>query len=83
MFETTTGGGLLVPSRISYDVAPGAFQLRFGAVVTPAAPVGGLGDAGSAGPLLPEGTVSFGTIVLSFVTNPGALARYVAGLMTI
>src|SRR5919201_484784 len=51
VFDTTVGGGFETPTRISYEVAPDDFQLRFGAVVTPTVPSGGFGVFGAAGPL--------------------------------
>ena len=50
VLATTVGGGLGVPSRISYDVAPADCQLRFGLTVTQIAPFGGFGEFGTAGP---------------------------------
>ena len=49
VFDTTVSGGFAVPSRISYDEAPVAFQLKLGLTVTPTTPSGGFGEFGDAG----------------------------------
>ena len=50
VFVTTAGGGFVVPSRTSYDVAPADFQLSVGVTVTHVVPLGGFGEFGTAGP---------------------------------
>ena len=50
MSGTIVGGGLVVPNRISYDVARADVQLSVGVTVTQVAPLGGFGEFGAAGP---------------------------------
>jgi hypothetical protein len=67
VFDTIVGGGFVVPSRISYDVAPADCQLSVGDTVTQVAPSGGLGELGGAGP---GGGPAVGS-VLKDQTGPG------------
>ena len=50
MLDATVGGGLVVPNRISYDVAPSDRQLSVGVTVTQVVPLAGFGEFGGAGP---------------------------------